>query len=164
MSFPASIPEACKKDHACLCRYSCLPYAVAKHFPCRCLPHFPNYTQDKHGLLGNIAHPDKRHKSEITYEDKPGNVKYPDPPHWAPRKKSISPKTNESLPVTNETLSSTSASNTNLQDVHTNKTTNCTTTACSCSKRCFPKPILSVSFDLVYIRHKLKNAKMFTFL
>ena len=98
----------------------------------------------------------------MTDEDKPGNVKYPEPPHWAPRKKSISPKTNEGILVGNETVSSASASNTNVQDVHTNKTTNCTTAECSCSKRCFPKPILSVSVDLVFIRHELQNSKIFT--
>lgn len=126
-SFPP--PNCNEKSSHCKCRRTCHPYTVAKYSPCRCSTNNPARasiakTPLSDSLSSKQHTPIKRHKH---VEDKPSNVKYPEPIHWMPAKKSEAPK-NSTVQKSNSTSE------------------NCTTAECLCERTCHPKPVASVIF------------------
>ncbi|XP_057316894.1 uncharacterized protein LOC130657922 isoform X2 [Hydractinia symbiolongicarpus] len=123
-SFPP--PNCNEKSSHCKCRRTCHPYTVAKYSPCRCSTNNPARasiakTPLSDSLSSKQHTPMKRHKHT---DDKPSNVKYPEPIHWMTAKKSEAPK-NSTVQKSNSTSE------------------NCTTAECLCERTCHPKPVAS---------------------
>ena len=116
---------------------------MASYLPCHCSTNDParhNKHPAKHvsGVISaKKTHQHSAQKRRKTDDDKPGDVRYPEPIKWMhTRKKSEAPTANHTVDTSNVKSNSTSE--------------NCSTAECLCERTCHPKAVTSVGSCIVF--------------